>query len=69
MRVCCECGGKKLYSFEFRTDYACPRFYVRINESSEEKSSEDSPYRMSGTYCEDCDEAVSTVDEALYLCR
>lgn len=53
-QICRSCGGTRLYTFEFRTDYAVPRIYSPVNKGTPEITQDDVPYRVGGTYCMDC---------------
>ncbi len=59
-KVCRRCGGHRLYHLEFRTDHAAPRLYDPVNAESPQISQDDVPYRVSGTYCLDCDSFCET---------
>ena len=58
--VCGQCGGTRLYYFEFRTDYAAPGQYDPVNEGTPTITQEDVPYRVGGTYCMDCGSFCNT---------
>ena len=59
-KVCRCCGGHRLYHLEFRTDHAAPQLYDPVNAESPQISQDDVPYRVSGTYCLDCDSFCET---------
>jgi len=58
--VCSQCGGTRLYYFEFRTDYAAPGQYDPVNEGTPTIKQQDVPYRVGGTYCMDCGSFCNT---------
>ena len=59
-QFCRRCGGTRLYEVEFRTDYATPRIFEPVNEGTPALPQEDIPYRLSGTYCMDCQSFCDT---------
>ena len=59
-QVCKRCGGLRIYEVEFRTDYAMPRIFEPVNEGTPALPQEDIPYRISGTYCMDCQSFCDT---------
>ncbi len=63
MLRCQKCNSSKIYSVEFRTDYAKPRSFYPENMDSSAIEDEEIPYRMKGYYCMDCDSFCSIYDD------
>jgi hypothetical protein len=59
MKVCVECESREVYSVEFRTDYALPRYLDPVNKDIAEIDDEELPYRLEGHYCHGCNSLVS----------
>ncbi len=75
---CQKCNSSKIYSVEFRTDYARPRKFCRVNDDEfyreddfenndfknyEDEIEHDKPYYMSGHYCLTCDLFCNTYED------
>lgn len=52
---CMKCGSRRVYSVEFRTDYANARDFTPVNDNLPYEPYIEIPYRMNGYYCMDCD--------------